>query len=121
MKDTFTPSERRVHYEDAVGILKENLVRGGSHLERYGLCILLGEIAYGNFWRAPWSCFYDRVDSLGQVFEGGLVSYFPELTKPLTKLGELKEEAQREAITERISILEEAIKIIDQTSYYEKV
>lgn len=121
MKDTFTPSERRVHYEDAISILKEKLVRGGYHLERYGLCILLGEIAYGNFLRAPWVDFYDRVDSLGQVFDAGLVSYFPELTKPLTKLGELKEEAQREAIAERISILEEAIKIIDQTSYYEKV
>lgn len=97
----FSPSTRREHYLKAIEVLKDRLADGD--IERYSLCILLGTIAYGHFFNSPWTGFTE------------LNRYYPELTKPSTRLSQKKWELRVDATNERIDILEKANKIIDQT------
>jgi len=91
-----SPSERLEHYKLAIEALKEN-----EGYDDYGLCIVLGDVVYDNFFIAPWGCFYD------------LQIHYPELTEPCTScLLHIAEDVPLtdvlEAIQERIDILEKA-------------
>ena len=89
----FTKKQRVEHYSKAIEIL--------TKLERKdltnGICIVLGQIVYGNFNLAPWT--YWRT----------LVEYFPELENISDPCDEIsKFETSKEKSRFRIEILQTA-------------
>lgn len=97
-----SPSERLEHYEKAIEYLQDN-----KGYDDYGLCVILGDIAYESVFKAPWDSFEH------------LQVYYPELTEPKSSCilhvdwtpytDDVDVSAVLEAVKERIGILERAI------------